>query len=156
FSARPSPESAAEYEKRMQVTAANTYAPAQIADDTLKIYAVNVVHTAPFKDPFIGDGIYLGNGLVLTAAHVVGRWPSYTNPRVLIACLDLPGKVLKAGSPAKPDLALLSVDQTRLPVSLQLRRNPVCKEPPQVGMNVIVVYPERTVRSQMISPLLIA
>ena len=154
FISQPSPESVAEYDKRIQVTAANISAPA--ADDSLKIYGVNVVHTAPFKDPFIGNGIYLGNGLVLTAAHVVGSWPSYTNPRVLIGGQDLPAKVLKEGSPAQTDLALLSVDQRHLPASLQLRRNPLCKRPPEVGMNVIVVYPERTVRSQMISPLLIA
>jgi Trypsin-like peptidase domain len=156
FIARPSPESAAEYNRRIQITAANISAPAETADDSLKIFAVNVVHKAPFKEPFIGNGIYLGNGLVLTAAHVVGRWPFYTNLRVLIGGQDLPAKVLKEGSPAQTDLALLSVDQRRLPASLQLRRNPLCKGPLQVGMNVIVVYPERTVRSQMISPLLIA
>jgi len=154
--ARPSPESVAEYEKRIQATEAIISAPAQSADDSLRIYAVNVVHTVPFKDPFIGNGIYLGNGLVLTAAHVVGRWPSYTNPRVLIGGQDLPARVSKEWAPGQVDLMFLSVDQTRLPVSLQLRQNPLCRGPLQVGMNVIVVYPERTVRSQTISPLLIA
>ena len=74
---------------------------------------------------------------------------------MLIAGQDLPAKVIKEGSPEQTDLALLSVDQERLPVSLRLRRNPLCKEPLQVGLDVIVAYPERTTRSQIISPLLI-
>ena len=124
-------------------------------DNSLRIYGVHVVHTPPFKDPFIGYGIYLGQGLVLTASHVVGRVPGYSNPRVIIGGEDLPAKVLKQGAPEHTDLALLSVDQTLLPISLQLRRAPLCQFPLQVGMRVVIVYPERTVRSQIISPLLI-
>src|SRR5262249_45381852 len=41
-------------------------------------------------------------------------------------------------------------------VSLALRRNPLCKLPLPVRANVIVAYPERTVRSHVISPLLIS
>ena len=41
-------------------------------DDALRIYAVHVVpHPEP---PWPLYGIYLGRGLVITAAHVVGRW----------------------------------------------------------------------------------
>jgi S1-C subfamily serine protease len=155
--ARVQPATIAEYQKRLKMTAENISAPpiAENPDDALRIYAVDVVHTRPFNDPFIGYGIYLGQGVVVTAAHVVGRWPHFTNPRVLIAGRDLPAKVIKEGSSEQTDLALLSLDQERLPVSLQLRRNPLCKEPLLVGMNVVVVYPERTARSQIISPLLI-
>ena len=151
------PEDVAARQKQINITAANVSAPgaSENADDTLKIYAVNVVHTPPFKSLFIGYGIYLGQGVVLTAAHVVGRMPGYFRPRVLIAGQDLPATVLKRGSPQDTDLALLSVDQERLPISLRLRRNPQCKEPLLVGTKVIVVYPERTVHSQIISPLLI-
>ena len=156
--ARERPENIAGYQKQIEVTAANTIAPPATGntDESLRIYGVNVIHTPPFKSPFIGYGIYLGEGLVLTAAHVLGRLPSYTNPRVLIAGQDLPAKVLKQGSLEQADLALLAVDQKLLPAILQLRRNPQCKDPLQVGTNVVVVYPERTVRSQIISPLLIA
>jgi hypothetical protein len=42
-------------------------------DDSLRIYAVNVVHSRPLKEPFIRYGIYLGQGAVITAAHVMGR-----------------------------------------------------------------------------------
>ena len=153
-----SPEFLADYQRRIEITAANISTPATDDSDasSLKIYSVNVVHTPPFKDPLIGYGVYFGRGIVLTAAHVVGRWPFSAKPHVLIAGQDLPAMVIKQGSPDETDLALLSVDQERLPVSLRLRRNPQCKGPLQVGTNVVVVFPERTVRSQIISPLLIA
>lgn len=125
-------------------------------DDSLRIYAVNVVKTPPFKKEFIGYGIYLGQGTVITAAHVLGRWPVFTRPRVLVAGLDLPARILKSGYDQQPDLALLSVDETRLPVSLRLRRNPLCRMPPAIGMAVVDVVPERTSRSRIISPLSIA
>jgi hypothetical protein len=124
-------------------------------DDSLRIYAVNVAKNPPFKKEFIGYGIYLGQGTVITAAHVVGHWPFFTRPRVLIAGLDLPAKVLKISWSEQIDLALLSVDETQLPVSLRLRRNPLCQRPPLVGMEVIDVIPETTSRSRIISPLLI-
>ena len=157
FSARESPEFLAQLKNIREITAANVSAPAasENPDDSLRIYGIHVVHTPPFKDPFIGYGIYLGQGLVLTASHVVGRVPGYSSPRVVIGGKDLPAKVLKQGAPDHTDLALLSVDQTLLPISLQLRRAPLCQFPLQVGMRVVVVYPERTVRSQIISPLLI-
>ena len=53
---------------------------AQAPDDSLKIYAVTVVRTPPLRGQVTGDGIYLGNGLVITAAHVVGRWPFFNPP----------------------------------------------------------------------------
>jgi hypothetical protein len=129
---------------------------AQSSDDDLEVYAVNVVKTPPFEKQITGYGIYLGHGMIITAAHVVGHWPALTDPRVLIAGEDLPAKVIKEGSFEQTDLALLSVDKERLPVSLRLRRNPLCKEAPVVGTNVVIVYPERTVRSRIISPFMIA
>lgn len=121
-------------------------------DDFLRIYAVNVVHNRPFEEPFTGYGIYLGQGAVLTAAHVLGRWPSFiSRPRVLIAGQELPTKVIKDGSVDTIDLALLTINETSLPISLRLRRNPLCKEPPKAGANVIVVLSYGTVRSQIIS-----
>lgn len=127
-----------------------------VDDDDLRIYAVNVVKKAPLKAQFTGFGIYLGAGKVLTAAHVVGNYPSITQPHVLVAGLDLPAEIVKQGSVETTDLAILSIDETQLPVSLRLRRNPVCKAQPLQRTPVVVVYPERTVRTQVISPLLIA
>lgn len=131
-------------------------AHAQSSDDSLGIYAVNVVRTSPFKKQSIGYGIYLGQGLVITAAHVVGHWPFFTNPRVIVAGQDLAAKVIKEGSFDQVDLALLSVEEAQLPMSLRLRRNPLCAEPPKVDMEVIDVVPGERARSRIISPLLIA
>jgi hypothetical protein len=128
---------------------------AQADDEALRIYAVNVVKTPPFQKPFTGYGVYLGQGLVLTAAHVVGHWPFFTHPRVLVAGQDLPVTIIKQGSSETTDLALLSVDAERLPVSLRLRRNPICKIPPTVGMEVVDVEPQATTRAHIISPFLI-
>jgi hypothetical protein len=122
-------------------------------DDWLRIYAVNVIKTPPFKKEFVGYGIYLGHGIVITAGHVVGNWPIFTRPHVRIVGRDLPAKVLKNGADGPVDLALLSIDESQLPISLRLRRNPLCQSPPTVGMPVIDVVPERTSRSHVISPL---
>lgn len=141
------------YQKTLDTTAANIAAPESDPDQSLRIYGVNVVHTPPFKEPFFGYGIYLGHGAILTAAHVVGRLPSYAKPRVIIAGKDLPAKVLKLGAVDETDLALLAVDQSKLPISLLLRLNPICRRSFQIGGSVIVVYPERVERSRIISPL---
>lgn len=145
-----------EIQQRLKITEQNALAPSDLdnPDDDLRLYAVNVIHTAlPWRQPFVGYGVYLGQGLVLTAAHVVGRVPFVTHPRVLIAGMDLPATVIKEGSKEKTDLALVAIDQSRLPVILGLRKTPICNAPAIVGADVIVVYPERSVRSQIISPL---
>jgi hypothetical protein len=126
---------------------------AQLADDALRVYAVNVVKTPPFAKQITGYGIYLGQGIVITAAHVVGHWPFFTHPRALISGQDLPAKIIKMGSFDDTDLAVLSVDESRLPIGLQLRRNPLCKVSPRIGMEVIDVVPEGTTRARVISPL---
>ena len=51
------------------------------------------------------------------------------------------------------DLALLSIDETKLPISLRLRRNPLCKQTPIVGMRVVDVTPEKITKLQVVSPL---
>ncbi len=152
-----SPEDSAEYQRRINITAENirTFGASDDPNDALRIYGVNVVHTPPFKKRFFGYGVYLGEGMVLSAAHVVGSLSQYNPLHILIAGLDLPATILKVGSPDHIDLALLSIDQERLPVNLRLRRNPLCKDVLRVGTDVIVVYPERTARSQIISPRLV-
>ena len=144
--------STADYQTRLSATERTVSVP----DDSLQIYAVTVVHAAPFKYPFIGYGIYLGRGKIITAAHVVGRWPLFKNLRVLIAGLDLPAEVIKQSDFDDADLALLSVDESRLPISLQLRRSPICHEPLMPGTSVAIVSPESTVLSQILSPQFIA
>ena len=132
---------------------ATCVAYAQSADDDLRVYAVNVVKTPPFEKQITGYGIYLGQGYVITAAHVVGHWPLFTHPRVLIAGQDLPAKIVKEGSFETTDLALLWVGEATLPMSLRLRRNPLCNGSPTIGTEVIDVVPEGTTRARIISPL---
>lgn len=129
---------------------------AQSADDDLRIYGVNVVKGPPVEQEINGYGIYLGRDLVITAAHVVGHWPSLTNPGVRIDGRDLPTKLLKKGSFEAVDLALLSIDEGQLSISRRLRRNPLCNFPPRVGQELIDVLPDKTSRTHVISPLAIA
>jgi len=127
-------------------------AQADSTDDSLRVYAVNIVRDPPQE--WTGYGVYLGNGLVITAAHVVGR-VSDTKPSVRIAELELPANAVKEGEFEQQDLTLLAVDERKLPVSLRMRRLPLCENPPWVGEPVIVAVPEGTARSHIMSPFLI-
>ncbi len=132
--------------------AAGALAHAQGTDDALRVYAVNIFQQP--RQPWPGYGIFLGKGLVLTAAHVVGRaW--WTKPIVQIAGQDLPAKVVREGAFDKVDLTLLAVDEEKLPVSLRLRRMTLCRPPPFAGEPVFVVIPEATARSRIMSPQLL-
>jgi hypothetical protein len=124
----------------------------QDADDSLRIYGVNISRTP--KQPWTGDGIYLGKGIVITAAHVAGLG-FWRKPRVEIAGQDLPTDVLKDGHFHNVDLTLLSVDERQLPVRLGLRRMTLCQNSPWVGQEVIVANRESAARSHVISPYLL-
>jgi S1-C subfamily serine protease len=128
------------------------YAQAQSTDDSLRIYAADILHNPP--QPWTGYGIYLGRGLVITAAHVVGS-ASQTNPVVRIASIELPAKAIKEGSTERVDLTLLSIDEKKLPIYLQMRRMPLCEKPPWPGEPVIVAIPESTARSRVVSAQLL-
>jgi hypothetical protein len=128
-------------------------AQAQDTDDSLRIYAVNIIRHP--EEPWTGVGVYLGKGLVITAAHVVG-WAWRTKPSVRIAGLDLPAQAIKEGSLHwGVDLTLLLVDEQKLPVSLRMRRMPLCDKSPWTGEPVIVATPIGTARSRIMSPLLL-
>jgi S1-C subfamily serine protease len=118
---------------------------AQPTDDSLRVYAVNIG---------TNYGIYLGKGLVITAAHVLGS-ASHAEPIVRIAGIDLPAKAIRKGSYEWMDLTLLSFDEQKLPIYLQMRRMPLCEKAPWVGEPVIVAIPESTARSRVMSPWLL-
>ena len=123
---------------------------AQSADDSLLAYAVNV-HRTPMQTWGPGYGIYLGGGLFITAAHVVGRaW--MTRPKIAIAGKEYPTRVVKEGSFEGTDLTLLSIEESLLPMRLRLRKNSLCKDPPWPGEQVVTVVPEGVVRSHIIAP----
>jgi S1-C subfamily serine protease len=124
-------------------------ARAEDTDDSLLAYAVAINRTANSRS---GTGIYLGNGLVITASHVVGR-AVLNNTSVTIAGQDLPARVIKQDSFEKSDLALLKIDDDRLPMSFRLRRISLCQARPWPGEDVITVVPEETVRSHVMSPV---
>ncbi len=123
-------------------------ASAEDTDQSLEVYAVSINRSANSR---WGTGIYLGNGLVLTASHVVGRNP-FKRPNVTIAGQDLPAKVLKQGMFERSDLALLEVDQDSLPSRIRLWRISLCEAPPWPGEDVVTVTPEETVHSHVMSP----
>ena len=134
------------------VTALGCPGHPQEADQSLRLYAVHIIRVP--KEPWTGYGIYLGNGFVITAAHVAGLAP-WHRLLVEIAGENLPANVLKKGKFSDVDLSLLSVDQRQLPVSLRLRRMMMCKDPPSPGEEVIVAIPEGIARSHVILPSLL-
>jgi hypothetical protein len=73
-----------------------------------------------------GAGIYLGNGLILSVAHVVGGG-IVNRPKVTLSNRNLTATVVKESPFEQLDLALLEIEEPTLPVSLRLRRIPLCE-----------------------------
>ncbi|MBV9286777.1 MAG: trypsin-like peptidase domain-containing protein [Hyphomicrobiales bacterium] len=117
------------------------------SDDDLRLFAVHINRTPP--PPWSGYGVYLGNGLVLTAAHVPGN-VDQTKPRVLMAGRDLPASLVKRGRLEDIDLTLLSVDPANLPLRWRMSRLPLCTNNPFAGEAVVVATPEGTARSRVL------
>lgn len=110
----------------------------------LEKYAVRIVHGRPddpSKIPHTGNaGIYLGDGLVLTAAHVAGSQLSPSPLFVLAEQRLLEARFVKAGDFATVDVSLLAVDMEKLPESMrQLPALKLCPAPPVPGQDVTVV-----------------
>ena len=118
-------------------------------DAGLTAFAVHINRTP--RQAWPGYGIYLGNGLIITAAHVPAN-VAETKPHVIIAGQDLPAALVKQGSLDEVDLTLLSVDAAKLPVRLQMRRMPICERPSYAGEAVVVAIPEGVARSRVLPP----
>src|SRR5262245_40496795 len=129
-------------------------AHAQSTDDSLRLYAVDIWQD-PLQSWGPGRGVYLGKGLILTAAHVVGS-AAHTKPSVRIAGMDLPARPIREGNFERVDLTLLSVDEQKLPIYLRMRRMPLCENHPWPAEPVIVAVPELTARSHVVSPAVLA
>src|SRR5215472_16137260 len=69
--------------------------PAEPADDSLRLYAVDIWQDPP-QSWGPGRGVYLGKGLIITAAHVVTP-VARTKPSVRIAGMDLPATAIREG-----------------------------------------------------------
>jgi hypothetical protein len=131
------------------------YSPAAndaVTDDWLRLYAVNIMQDPP--QPWTGYGIYLGKGLVITAAHGVGS-VARTKPSVHIAGMDLPARAIREGNFERVDLTPLSIDEHKLPIYLQMRRLSLCENHPWPDEPVVVAIPEGTARSHIVSPALL-
>ena len=124
-------------------------ARSQDADAALRLYAVHIDRAQ--MTPLNGHGVYLGNGFVITAAHVVGGGDA-TKPQVKIDGRHLPTAIVKDGNVNDVDLTLLSVDVHQLPDSLASRHMPLCQNPAKAGESVIVATPEGVARSYIMSP----
>ena len=87
----------------------------------------------------IGSGIYLGEGLVLTAAHVVSSNPTNHQTTVVIDRLRIPGTVVENGETQKLDLALIKIDASGLPARRRTQ-SPVsiCSSNPGPNQPVVV------------------
>jgi hypothetical protein len=120
--------------------------------ESLKLYAVHIFR--PPKPSWIGNGVYLGNGYVLTAAHVAGL-SLWSEVEVEIAGSKLAANIIKRGQFHDIDLTVLSVDERQLPVSLRLRRMTVCKNSPWPEEEVVVATPEGIAQSRVISPFVL-
>ena len=122
---------------------------AEDLDESLLAYAVNI-HRTPVQS-WPGYGLYLGRGLFLTAAHVVGRaW--MTAPKIVVLGQEYRARAVKEGSFEETDLTLLAVDENLLPMRLRLRLNKLCTKPPLPGQQIVTVVPEGTARSYILSP----
>src|ERR1700761_6172220 len=112
-------------------------------DESMSLYGVGVNG---------GAGIYLGNGLILSVAHVVGGG-ILNKPTVSVAGQKLVATVVKESPFEQLDLALLEFDESRLPVSLRLRRIPLCGGKPIPGEEVISLANQGPVHSHILSPM---
>ena len=133
----------------MAVAVSSEDSQAQYDPQSLRAVAVHVLQDPP--QPWTGYGIYLQDGLVITAAHVVGA-AARAKPSIRIADQLLPARVLKESPFEKDDLTLLGFEAGSLPVSLRLRRTPLCQDDPIVDEPVLVAIPEETASSHIMSP----
>jgi hypothetical protein len=122
---------------------------AQEEDDSVRAFAVHIDRTP--KQSWIGEGVYLGNGFVISAAHVTGV-ALWRRPRVDIHGTIFPATAVKDGHFHNVDLTLLSVDVRQIPVSLGLRHMTLCKTAPRPGEPVVVATPDGVAQSQVLPP----
>ncbi|UPJ51742.1 trypsin-like peptidase domain-containing protein [Bradyrhizobium sp. 200] len=94
-----------------------------------------------------GPAVYLGSGLLLTAAHLLNPGADIS---VLIAGAKLPAKVLKQGVYEDIDLSLLHFEQSKLPPTLPTVQ--LCSTPSWPGDPVIVIDSGQTTRSTIVAP----
>jgi hypothetical protein len=116
----------------------------ETGDDSLRSSAVMIGHG--------GEGVYLGNGLVLTAAHVAG---TKTGEKLTVRFdndVELPATLIKGGSFEEVDLTFLLIDGSESPADIRSRHLAICKDEPQPEDAVVLVTSKGTSRSKIIYP----
>jgi hypothetical protein len=129
------------------------FAHAEPTDDSLRIYAVDLWQNPP-QSWGPGRGVYLGKGLVITAAHVVTP-VARTKPTVRIAGMELPATAIREGNVDRVDLTLLSIKMSRNCPFICRCAACRCENNPWPGEPVIVTIPEGTARSHIMLPALL-
>lgn len=124
------------------------------ADDTERTQAVGawiamarIIHNGSQWSG--GPGVYLGSGMIITAAHIVNPTAELS---VNLGGVNIPAKILKQGVFEDVDLSLISIDQEKVPPRVTISRMPICEAPPWPGDPVIVVDTTNASRSHIASP----
>jgi len=103
------------------------------------------------RHSWAGFGVYLGDGKILTAEHVIGE-PPRSIPDAEIAGVTLPTTLVRRGRFEDIDLAELSVDPNALPEPIKsLPPLPICAADPIMGTFVEVVTPNGIAPSHIVS-----
>jgi hypothetical protein len=103
-----------------------------------------------------GSGVYLGDGRVLTAAHVLGRGPAGRPVTVLVAGLRLPAVIRREGDLDGIDASLITLDPAALPPERRaLPPLALCPRLPPVGTTVTVATPTRSFAPRLLPATLL-
>jgi hypothetical protein len=76
---------------------------------------------------------------------------SLTPSRTCASSACLPARAIREGDFNRVDLTLLSIDEQKLPIYLQMRRMPLCDNKPWPGEPVIVAIPEGSALSHYVA-----
>lgn len=86
-----------------------------------------------------GSGVFLGNGLVLTAGHVVSVDPGVSKVTIIMDGWRMDGAIVRMGDGKKLDLALIRLDPRVLSPERKAQSSvPVCEANPGINQAVSV------------------
>ena len=116
---------------------------------------VRVSHGRPGLDDakILGAGIFLGNGLILTAAHVAGPADSAFPLIVSAGHWYWQARIVTQGALERIDIALLAIDPQAVPKAMQaMAALTLCRQPTVPGQQVAVAAPWSARVTRILSP----